>query len=631
MTEARAAALTHSALVMLSCAGGCSAIAAPQGLAETETSVSSPIAISADGSTVWVVNPDAHSVTPIDTRTLKASPPVAVGKEPWGVAVTASGIVVVLNRADGSVSLLDKGTSATLPVGAEPGGVALSPSGSAAYVTVSGGDEVAVIDLSTRTVRERIPTGRLPWSVAVTGHIDGQDPDAVIVSHRLARLRTGGEEGADDGKEGWLSIIEGDELREVPLPPHEFGFTNGLEGLAVAGDTVLVAHLLDQPEPPRDFHETVSGGVTTISLVAGTELVERRIHLNEPTFSTPVNFPRAVALSPDARTAYVVLGGSDAVMGIDLTIPETPKLLGFWPTGTNPRGIALDRDGSRAYVMNYLSRDVSVLDLADTTNRSVIATLAVVPETLDPDLLRGKILFNKANDPRMSHMGWMSCASCHPDGGVDGTTWLGPDGPRQTQPLWKLEGTAPFHASATRDEVQDAEKDIETLMDGVGLAPGAAMPELGEPNAGRSRDLDSLATFVLRGIRVPRGSTITPEQDERGREVFRKAGCSECHGGTHWTVSMLPATRERSGPEIVSALRDVGTTNAKDLLGRTGFDVPTLLGVSSSPPYLHDGSARSLGEILANPRHAPSLSEAETADLLAFLLSLDSDTRPIEP
>jgi cytochrome c peroxidase len=62
-----------------------------------------------------------------------------------------------------------------------------------------------------------------------------------------------------------------------------------------------------------------------------------------------------------------------------------------------------------------------------------------------------------------------------------------------------------------------------------------------------------------------------------------------------------------------------------------GFDVPTLLGVGASAPYLHDGSARSLGEVLQNPRHAPPLSEAETADLLAFLVSIDGETTPIEP
>jgi hypothetical protein len=251
---------------------------------------------------------------------------------------------------------------------------------------------------------------------------------------------------------------------------------------------------------------------------------------------------------------------------------------------------------------------------------------------LGPELLRGKILFNNANDPRMSHLGWMSCASCHFDGGVDGTTWLSPDGPRQTQPLWNLNGTAPFHASATRDEVQDAEKDIETLLDGVGLAPGSAKVELEEPNGNTSIDLDSLAKFVLEGIRVPKAALIPLSQEAHGREVFLKAGCQQCHTGTHWTISALPLSPNTfSGVELTSALRDVGTATSNDVLGQHGFDVPTLLGLGHSAPYLHDGFATTLEAVLKNPKHAPSLTETETVDLVSFLRSIDIETKPVQP
>jgi YVTN family beta-propeller protein len=619
-------------LGLLFCLMSCGPVSTLPSATDGVASGSSPIALSLDSNTLWVVNPDADSVTPIDTKTLVAGTPLEVGTEPWGVVVTTRE-VVVLNRADGSISLLEGNTRTDIVVGPEPGGVALSPSGELAYVTVSSSDEVVVVDLLTKSIVKRIVVGHMPWAIAVTDDGDSDDADeTVIVTHHLARLRPSGQEATDDGKEGWLSVIRDDKVKEISLSPYEFGFTNGLEGLAVSNDAVLVSHLLNQPEEPRDFQNTVSGAVSTVSLTTGQELTERRIHLNESTFSTPVNFPRAIATSPDGKTAYVVLAGSDAVMGIDLTLSEKAKLLGFWSTGKNPRGIVLNREGTRAYVMNYLSRDVSVLDLTDTSKRSVLAIIPVTPEMLEPDLLRGKILFNNANDPRMSHLGWMSCASCHFDGGVDGTTWLSPDGPRQTQPLWNLQDTAPFHASATRDEVQDAEKDIETLLDGVGLAPGAALPELGEANGNKSTDLDSLARFVLGGIRVPNTATITSQQEERGREVFLKAGCSQCHAGAHWTTSALPSSSgSLSGVEITSALRNVGTASPNDVLGKNGFDVPTLLGLSHSAPYLHDGSAPTLEAVLKNPKHAPSLTGTETSDLLRFLDSIDSETKSVQP
>ena len=136
-----------AALGLLACLGGCSVLPAAQRLENAAATVSSPIAMSPDGRTVWVVNPDADSVTPIDAGSLKAGPPLAVGREPWGVAATASGLVVVLNRADGTVSLLEGRSRTTIPVGPEPGGFVLARSGSAAYVTVSGSDEVVTVDL----------------------------------------------------------------------------------------------------------------------------------------------------------------------------------------------------------------------------------------------------------------------------------------------------------------------------------------------------------------------------------------------------------------------------------------------------------------------------------------------------
>ena len=565
-------------------------------------SVSAPLALSADGRALWVVNPDADSVTRIDLDTLRADPPVPVGREPWSVAVTAAGTVLVVNRADGTLTFLDDDGRTDVAVGAEPGGVAVA--GDVAYVTVSGSDEVVVVDVPDRRVVRRLAVGRLPWSIAVT--LAG----SVVVTHRLAVA-----------ERAWITLLPAG--TEVSLAPDPFGHPNGLEGLAVNGDTVYLAHLLAAPAPPRDFEHTVSAGLTAISLSAGGPV--GALHLNDSDFSTPVNFPRAVAI--DGNRAYVVLAGTDAVMGIDLAKQE---LVGFWAVGKNPRGIVLDPDRTRAYVMNYLSRDVSVVDLTEPIRRSELARISVVGETLPAKLLRGKILFNNANDPRISHLGWISCGTCHLDGGVDGITWITPDGPRQTQPLWSLDGTAPFHASATRDEVQDFEADIEGLMDGIGLSPRQAPAELGTPSGERSADLDALAEFVLRGVRVPRAKATATDG---GRARFAGAGCPSCHGGPHFTVSGLPGSPGTLAPngevEVMASLRDVGTLDPADVLGANGFDVPTLLGLSATAPYLHDGSAATLEEVLRNPAHTGIPLDAEQiSELAAFLRTIDDTTEP---
>jgi YVTN family beta-propeller protein len=595
------------------------------------SSRSSPITLSNDERSLWVVNPDANSITRVDTNTLTADSPIAVGHEPWSVCVNNNGMQVVLNRADGTLSLLEGATSSIIKVGAEPGGVALSNDGQTAFVTVSAQDEVAVVNLNSRILERRISVGRMPWAIAVAN--DG----TVVVSHRRARLRLGRPEATNDGKEAWLSLIRGSSVSEVPIAPYAFGYANELEGLAINDGKVLVSHLLNSPELPRDFETTVSAALSTVSLNSNQELTERRLHINETEFSTPVNFPIAVTSNARGDRAYIVLAGTDAVMGVNLEQPLKPKLIGFWGVGSNPRGIVINQAGTRGYVMNYLSRDVSVLDLANEVSRTELKRIKVVPESLEPDLLRGKVLFHKANDPRLSHLGWISCATCHFDGGVDGTTWLTPDGSRQTQPLWKLEGTAPFHASATRDEVQDFEHDIEGLMDGIGLAPGIAFRELGTVNANRSEDLDALAKYVLQGIRVPNApENLDLPAVTRGRQVFINAGCQACHGGEHWTISHLPGfpgtLAPNFEPEVVGALRDVGTTTPSDVLGAKGFDVPALLGLGFSAPYLHDGSASNLDALFTNTKHVQkTLSLEDRVDLIAFLKSLDAKTTPITP
>ncbi|MEC8023167.1 MAG: hypothetical protein VX223_04490, partial [Myxococcota bacterium] len=82
----------------------------------------------------------------------------------------------------------------------------------------------------------------------------------------------------------------------------------------------------------------------------------------------------------------------------------------------------------------------------------------------------------------------------------------------------------------------------------------------------------------------------------------------------------------------VPLVHDVGTITAASgqRLGAAlpGIDTPTLRGLWSSAPYLHDGSAHSLEDVLvaknANDRHGKTshLRPTELAQLIAYLLTL---------
>ena len=84
--------------------------------------------------------------------------------------------------------------------------------------------------------------------------------------------------------------------------------------------------------------------------------------------------PRGIAVSPDSRTAYVAVMGSDKVVAVDLSTREVRQ---FARTGTQPRHLVISPDGRRLYVTNNGADSVSVVD---THTGSVLRTVPVGDE-----------------------------------------------------------------------------------------------------------------------------------------------------------------------------------------------------------------------------------------------------------
>lgn len=292
-----------------------------------------------------------------------------------------------------------------------------------------------------------------------------------------------------------------------------------------------------------------------------------------------------------------------------------------------PDGLVLD-DSGRLYVHGFLSRTVAVFDVSEglAGRNYAFARVGELPtvavEKLSEEVLRGKRIFYDASDRRMARDGYISCATCHLDGFEDGQTWDFTDrgeGLRNTTYLLGRRGMGHgrVHWSANFDEIQDFEGDIRFAFGGIGFLSdkdwnaGSRRQPLGDAKAGLSPELDDLAAYVASLDRVgdsphrdPDG-TLTP-QGWSGREIFVRIECSTCHGGPDFTDSA-------SG-----ALHDVGTilpTSGRRLGDAlTGIDTPTLRGVWQTAPYLHDGSAATIREVLvaacarATSRDIPSAS-----------------------
>src|SRR4030095_7204227 len=189
---------------------------------------SSPIAITQSDDYVWSVNPDNDSVSVFnvtDDHNTKVTE-IAVGKEPWCVAITPDDEkAYVTNMASGTVSVIStirKEVVHTIKVGSEPFGCALTPNGRKLYVANQSSDTVSVIDTRRNRVITTIEHGGVkPHGIAISA-----DGARVLVTQFLA-LKPDDDprpltqsEGADDGREGRVTVIAADSyegLGEVPL------------------------------------------------------------------------------------------------------------------------------------------------------------------------------------------------------------------------------------------------------------------------------------------------------------------------------------------------------------------------------------------------------------------------------
>jgi YVTN family beta-propeller protein len=95
-------------------------------------------------------------VSVISTATNTVTATIPVGLNPYGVAVTPDGSkVYVANAGEHTVSVISTATNtviATVPVGNEPHGIAVTPDGSKVFVANYRDSTVSVISTATNTV-----------------------------------------------------------------------------------------------------------------------------------------------------------------------------------------------------------------------------------------------------------------------------------------------------------------------------------------------------------------------------------------------------------------------------------------------------------------------------------------------
>ncbi|MCB1613577.1 MAG: hypothetical protein KDI60_17765, partial [Xanthomonadales bacterium] len=380
--------------------------------------------------------------------------------------------------------------------------------------------------------------------------------------------------------------------------------------------------------PDLDTDNTQRTVVAEISLGSGQLL--RAIDVDNS------DSARALAFSPLGDYLYVALQGNDQLAVYDLLEQQTAQASGALrarlSTGGAPQGVCVS--GNAVWSQNLLGRSVNRFDASQLYAAGEpllpgVERNSASVELLPAQVLAGKRIFYRASDPRMSSEGYLSCASCHLDGDQDGRIWdfsgRG-EGLRNTISLRGRAGMGhgKVHWSANFDEIQDFENDIRLAFGGSGFLTNpqfaATSDPLGAPKAGLNADLDALAAYVasLGAEHLPASAWRNADgsvsaQAQVGQGVFETLGCASCHTPPRYTRSPL------AGLDLVNVgtLRDTSGHRLGGVL--PGIDIPTLLDLPNTAPYLHDGSAVTLEAVFSATGGTVVPAESGTPTLGAYI------------
>ena len=600
------------------------------------------LAISPDGKTVYASDQTSACVAVLDTAGKKKRAEIALNDEPRGLCLSPDGRTLYVTELNaGTVAVIDTAKGAVtgrINVGGWPVAVALAAKTNRLYVGDEANHKICVIDLGQRPGKpiKQIPVVREPCAIAVTPDerfavVTNRLPDGMGTDPTLAAVvsiidtakltpsatvklppgstAVNGVCVSPDGK--WAYVVHGLGRFNLPITQLERGWVNthALSIIDVAAGTRLVSVLLD------DLTQGAANPHTVVCAQDGGRLWISHAGVHEVSFIDIRKFHEMLGGKVSEELASLRDGTRPNIW---IRIKEDRKVIAELENdltalyiagairrassgGNGPRGLALAPDGKQLYVANYFSGALSVLD-ADSGK--LAGTIPLGPQPAPDSARRGEIIFHDAAEA--SFQRWHSCASCHPNQGrVDALRWDfmrdGIGNPKDTISLPFLQHTPPFNRRATRKTV------LECARTGV-LASHMLVPS--------DQDVADLAAYMISLRPKPsphlNADGALSEAAERGKELFEgKAECADCHPGPYFSDKEM---------------HNVGILTPNEPDGR--YDTPSLIEAYRTGPFLHDGRARTIKDVLTTHNQkdlhgkTTGLSAQEIDDLAAYMLSL---------
>jgi len=587
----------------------------------------SPVAIVADkaGKTLYIAESTANRIDVLDVASDRVTKSIAIGMPVNGIALSIDETKLYVTAAGpaGQLCVVDiKGAKITakIPVGHTPMSPVVSPDGKKVYVANRFGRQstsvsigtVSVVDLAIGKEAKTITTiPREPTALDIS-----KDGSTLFVANHLPATASDKDYAAAE-----VTIIDmADKAKniQVKLPNGAMA----LRGLKISPDSKLAAvtHMLARFHLPTTQLERGWMNTNAVTLIdVAKKAVVNTILLDDVDHGAAN--PWAIAWSANSETLCISHAGTHEISVIDMPAlqakldkavaekkdKEVQNDLSFLVglrrrlklAGNGPRCMTII--GAKAYVGEYFTDSLSVLDIAPDS-RPVAKAIALGPKQEMTIVRKGELFFN---DAELCFQMWQCCATCHPDGRTDGLNWdLMNDGmgnPKSSKSLLLAHRTPPSMITGIRAKAEVA------VRAGIRFIQFAVRPE---------EDARAIDEYLKSMKPIPSPFLVKgklSESAKRGKVVFEgKAGCTACHSGKLFT----------DGEKY-----DVGT--GRDSEAKKEFDTPTLIEVWRTAPYLYDGRAVTIVELL-KPKYNPKdqhgsttkLTEKEKTDLAEYILSL---------
>lgn len=305
--------------------------------------------------TLWVTLGDSDQLVEVDPYTYRELRRIKVDPNPHGLAISADGSTVYLaSDKTGNFQVVDARTgriTGQIPIGNDPNQMTLTRDGRFAYVPLRGDSKIAVVQLDPLRLVRLLPSPAGPHDAYTSA--DG------------TRIYVGAQFGTgivviDPATQSVLHVIP-TTAGVRPLEPSEDGKTiyaalsNLLGFVVVDPATRRVTRRIElgtlpegMPQPYRDTWThalQIANGGRELWLCDDINDLIRVIRLSDMKEVARIrtgHFPHWFAMRPDGRVLFVSLWFSDAVAAIDV---QTRKVLSNmqFELGSGPKRIAIAR------------------------------------------------------------------------------------------------------------------------------------------------------------------------------------------------------------------------------------------------------------------------------------------------